>query len=264
MIKKIKEKMINIIKFIQFINNNLENQIMTIIPLTKYFFKFRDSLFSYEMHEKDVFIKHMPKWYEFYEYNIFMRIFRVLIGLWLIFSRTIIPVFLELKFNIEVEKFIFFDILNLLILCFFFIFYSLKFILRFIYIKELVRNNPFSLKNCIIAGIKQLCYPLLITGGLGLGTNIIDVTSERHGYIPPFQHYTDSMNYYLNERVTKKIGTDDFNNLELYKGTNPLSSILRDHELRSLEKRKELIELYNRQEQGQQIRVESESVRKNI
>jgi len=68
------------------------------------------------------------------------------------------------------------------------------------------------------------------------------------------------MNYYLNQRVTKKIGTDDLSNYELVKGENPVSNFLRENQEQSLTKRKELIEIYNSQQKGDQLRA---SLRKN-
>ena len=127
----------------------------------------------------------MPKWYSFYELNIFMRILRVILGMWLVFSRNIIPYSFDILFDIDIEDMLFFPILNLSILIFFSFSFILKFILRFIFIKQLIKNSPFSLKNCLFVGLKQICGSIIITGGLGLGTNIVDNTLERHGYIPP-------------------------------------------------------------------------------
>lgn len=59
--KKIKQ-LINIIKKI-----NLEEQSIKYIPFLKYIFKIRNFLFSYEIHEKNIFINNMPKWYSIYE-----------------------------------------------------------------------------------------------------------------------------------------------------------------------------------------------------
>lgn len=45
----------------------------------------------------------------------------------------------------------------------------------------------------------------------------------------PEKYIPFSMNYYLNQRVTKKIGTDDLSNYELVKGENPVSNFLREN-----------------------------------
>lgn len=184
-------------------------------------------------------------------------------GVWIIFSRSLIPTFFEVNFNIDLENNLLFSILNLIILIFFFLIVSLKFGLRFIFLKKLVKNSPFNVTNCVFWGLKQLCYPIIVTGALGFGTNIVDNTSERYGYIPPFQHYTDSMNYYLNQRVSRKIGTEDLSNYDLVQGETNISNFLRKNQERTLAKRKELIEIFNSQQQGEQIRRASQEVRKN-
>src|SRR4051794_28384752 len=94
----------------------------------------RNNLISYELHEKVVFSKHMPNWYSVYEFNIYMRSLRVLMGLWLLFYPRIIKSFFELNLDINLDDFIFFTFLNLLILFNFIFFFTLKFILRFIFI----------------------------------------------------------------------------------------------------------------------------------
>lgn len=238
----------------------IETKLKKYIPGISYIYNLRDDFLSYELHEKKIFIKHMPSWYAYYELSIVMRIIRVIMGIFLVFSRNIIPYFFEVYFNIEIENSIMYSGLLLFILVIFLFFFSLKFILRFIYGKELVRNSPFNIKNCVIVGMKQLCYPLIVSGFLGLGSNIIDSTSERYGYVPPFQHYSDSMNYYLNKRVSKKIGTTNLEDYELYKGSNWFSSFLKYHEQLSLEKRKEMIKLYNCEQQGQQMISESQNI----
>lgn len=110
-------------------------------------------------------------------------------------------------------------------------------------------------------GLKQLCYPIIITSSLGLGINIVDSTSERYGYVPPCQHYSDGMNYYLNRRVSRKIGNDNLQQYDLYSGNNIFSRKMREHQIQSLVKREELINIYNQEQHGNRIREQSQSVK---
>lgn len=107
----------------------------------------RDGLFSYEVHEKEIFVKHMPTWYAYYEYNILIKIIRIFLGLWLLFSTRILPTYLEL--HIQIEDNLVFILFYLIIMFFFICIVSLKFVLRFVYMNQLLRNSPFSVKNCI-------------------------------------------------------------------------------------------------------------------
>lgn len=67
-----------------------------------------------------------------------------------------------------------------------------------------------------------------------------------------FRHF--SMNYYLNERVTKKVGTSDFKEYELIEGNSSIRLFLREQEIKTLNKRQELIDIYKAQTDGEKIR----------
>ena len=108
---------------------------------------------------------------------------------------------------------------------------------------------------------KQFCTAVGMSGVLGFGSNVIDITCERQGYVPPFQKYSDSMGYYLNQRVAREIGTNDLKKLDLYKGENLISHFLRGQQLESLEKRAELNKLYENQQRGQEMLEASKRAR---
>lgn len=61
------------------------------------------------------------------------------------------------------------------------------------------------------------------------------------------------MNYYLNERVTKKVGTSDLKEYALIEGETGMRRFLREHELKTLNKRRELIDIYKAQKEGERI-----------
>lgn len=70
------------------------------------------------------------------------------------------------------------------------------------------------------------------------------------GNVPPFQHYFDNISYYLNEGVTRPLGTESLDEYALFEGENPVINYLREEQIKTLEKRNELIEIYNREQKG--------------
>jgi len=110
--------------------------------------------------------------------------------------------------------------------------------------------------------IKSICASVFLTGGLGVGANIVDVTLERNGYVPAFQHYTDSAGYYItNGNITRKTGRETLEDYDLLKGDEFIGAdYLRHQELKSLEKRKNLNIEYRQRQEAQRIREDSERV----
>jgi len=126
------KKIIEIIKKILWVQFKIETFVGKIIPPYGYIINLRNSFFQYELKEKEVFIKHMPKWYAFYESNILMCILRILMCCWLIFSKLIKMVF-EAKLNIDLDAYILTDLITLFIIFIFLFVATLKFFLSFRY-----------------------------------------------------------------------------------------------------------------------------------
>lgn len=66
----------------------------------------------------------------------------------------------------------------------------------------------------------------------------------------------------MHGRISRKVGTDDLSHLDLVEGLNPVKRFIRENQIRSIEKRKELMDIYNAQQQGEEIRRASREIRK--
>lgn len=122
----------------------------------------RDSYLQYDKKEREVFISHMPNWYKLYETHWVFILLRGLGFIWFLISRYILPVFLSLYCELNSNIYVYRDIADLSVLVVFFFFLTLRFILRFIYIKELLYKNPYNRRHTTFVIILQLSYPLIL------------------------------------------------------------------------------------------------------
>lgn len=198
-------------------------KISDVFPFHKYFpmkqlISFKNYRIKYNAHEKHVFIKNMPPWYEFIFYNKYMYRLRFVAGYWLVLQgdsyqeilRSIIQDKLHIE-NYSIVKQIFFFITFLAIFYLLFIIIT-NIILRFVFRKELMYNSPFNVK-------KGLNWTLNQTGAivagvglfLGVGSTSLDNNLKEMGYKPLNQGKINYGWYYQTGDITEKMASRPYN-----------------------------------------------------
>lgn len=150
--------------------------------------------------EQEVLIAKMPIWYSRYQYGFISRCIRliaILISCSTWYHSSILQLISSIckKYNI-----IIFDELNfdkylsgyafLVIFCITFLFVHCLFnaLIRIVFFKNIVKNSPISITQCISTGF-SICRYSAGFAGLLLGVPGIDYVFERNGQIPPLRGF---------------------------------------------------------------------------
>jgi len=265
LLKNLKKILIIII----FLRKIVEQVFCRYVPFFGIFVKIRNNFFYESDKERSLFIQKMPLWYSFIELSWFMRILRVIMGLWLIFYvNKHVQEILNIMFSIPTEKIvnnILAEIFTYFVIIFFFCFTAIKFYLGIRYFSSLTRNSPITFASCAQWGFRRLCNLGFLAGLTGFGGTLIDLTAEKRGYVEPFDGYLQNATYKVTKHVTRKMASEPSKNLELLRGDEFIGAqYIKDYgQLNTLEVQKQHAEIYQSQQEALPIRKESAELTKN-
>nr|YP_010576300.1 hypothetical protein OYV93_mgp25 [Thecamoeba quadrilineata]UZN43837.1 hypothetical protein [Thecamoeba quadrilineata] len=212
-------KIFNIIKNKK---QHLQEKFLFLFPIQNYTpFKqliiIKNYKIEYNQHEKHVFIKNMPSWYEFIFYNKYMFRLRYVAVYWLGIQgdshQEILRDIFQNKLHIEnyhILKQIFF-VLTFLTLFYLIFIIITNIILRFVFIKELMFHSPFNWTmnqiGAILAGVVLF---------VGVGSTTFDNNLKEMGYKPLNQGKISYGWYHQTDAITEKMASKPYKDYKYF------------------------------------------------
>jgi hypothetical protein len=224
---------------------------------------------EYNQHEKHVFIKNMPSWYEFVFYNKYMFKLRYVACTLLVLQgdsyQEILRNIFQDKLHIEnyyILKQIFFVLTFLATFYLLFIIIT-NIILRFVFVKELMFNSPFSVKKGISWTMNQTGA---IIAGVGLfvgyGSTTLDNNLKELGYKPLNQGKISYGWYHQTDEITAKMASKPYQDYKSFDanalgGTGKYLKKIQEHDQSYYD---ELANIYeNRQKKEELLKLKQDT-----
>jgi hypothetical protein len=252
----------NILNILNIIQKYIENILSIVFPPLKYLYQTRNIFFKYIAEEQSLFISKMPTFYQVYEKAFWMRVLRVIMGVWLVIYynkhlQEMIKINIEQFFDIEIISYnsILFENINTFFIFSFFVillfFTFLKFILSIMYFRDLISDKKIRLK-LLLLWLLSICsrlFFIIVIVLLIIGE--IDYSLSIHGYVEIFDGYFQNATYKSFGRITETMASENSKNLKVFDGTEfPGANIVREWgQNNTLKVQKEHHDIYQAQQQ---------------